>query len=67
LTSYFVARRIRGKRERGATGKTPVFGLLKRYEKVFTQIIKTLQKRILIPIIQGKILSKTTIRYLESL
>ena len=27
--SYFGAKRIRGKRERGAAGKTPVFGLLK--------------------------------------
>ena len=27
----------RGKRGRGAAGKTPVFGLLKRGEKVFTQ------------------------------
>ena len=28
--SYFGARRVRGKRGRGAAGKTPVFGLLKR-------------------------------------
>ena len=28
--SYFGAKRIRGKRGRGASGKTPVFGLLKR-------------------------------------
>ena len=27
--SYFGARRVRGKRGRGAAGKTPVFGLLK--------------------------------------
>ena len=27
---YFGARRVRGKRGRGAAGKTPVFGLLKR-------------------------------------
>ena len=28
--SYFGAKRIRGKRGRGAVGKTPVFGVLKR-------------------------------------
>ena len=28
--SYFGARRVRGKRGRGASGKTPVIGLLKR-------------------------------------
>jgi hypothetical protein len=33
--SYFGARRVRGKRGRGAAGKTPVFGLLKRDGKVF--------------------------------
>ena len=31
--SYFGARRVRGKRGRGAAGKTPVFGLLKRNGK----------------------------------
>ena len=38
--SYFGAKRIRGKRGRGASGKTPVFGLLKRNGKVYTQIVK---------------------------
>ena len=28
--SYFGVRRVRGKRGRGAAGKTPVFSLLKR-------------------------------------
>ena len=32
--SYFGARRVRGKRGRGALGKTIVFGLLKRGDKV---------------------------------
>ena len=32
--SYFGAKRIRGKRGRGAAGKTPVFGLLKRNRKI---------------------------------
>ncbi len=32
--SYFGAKRIRGKRGRGASGKTPVIGLLKRDGRV---------------------------------
>ena len=39
--SYFGAKRIRGKRGRGASGKQPVFGMLKRDGKVYTQIVKT--------------------------
>lgn len=38
--SYFGAKRVKGKRGRGARGKTIVFGLLKRGDKVYTQIIK---------------------------
>ena len=38
--SYFGARRVRGKRGRGAQGKTPVFGMLKRNGKVYTQVVK---------------------------
>jgi transposase len=46
--SYFGAKRVRGKRGRGAYGKTIVFGLLKRGGKVYTEIVpdcksKTLQ------------------------
>jgi len=37
--SYFGPRRVRGKRGRGAGGKTPVIGLLKRGGKVFTEIV----------------------------
>ena len=36
--SYFGAKRVRGKRGRGAANKTPVFGMLKRDGKVYTQI-----------------------------
>jgi len=38
--SYFGARRVRGIRGRRARGKTPVFGMLKRGDKVYTQIVK---------------------------
>lgn len=59
--SYFGARRIRGKRGRGAKGKVPVFGLLKRNGKVFTTIVKNCERKQLLPIIKGKILEDSTI------
>ena len=59
--SYFGARRVRGKRGRGAAGKTPVFGLLKREGKVFVKIVPNCSKEELMPIIQGKILEGSTI------
>ena len=59
--SYFGAKRVRGKRGRGAAGKTPVFGLLKRGEKVFVTIVPNCSKETLMPIIRGLILEKSTI------
>lgn len=59
--SYFGAKRVRGKKGRGAAGKTPVFGLLKRDGKVFVQIVKNCTREELMPIIQGKILEGSTI------
>jgi len=59
--SYFGARRVRGKRGRGAKGKIPVVGLLKRKGRVYTQIIPNCSRRELMPIIKGKILTDTTI------
>ena len=59
--SYFGARRVRGKRGRGAAGKTPVFGLLKRGEKVFVTVVPNCSRETLMPIIQGKILEKSTV------
>ena len=40
--NYFGARRVRRIRGRGAKGKIPVFGMLKRGDKVYTQIEKLL-------------------------
>ena len=37
--SFFGAGRVKGKRGRGAGGKTIVFGLLKRNGKVYTKIV----------------------------
>jgi len=59
--SYFGAKRIRGKRGRGAAGKTPVFGLLKREGKVYVTVVKNCKKASLMPIIEGKVLEGSTI------
>jgi transposase len=53
--SYFGARRVRGKRGRGASGKTIVFGLLKRDGKVYTEIVPDCKKVTLQAIIRGRI------------
>ena len=52
--SYFGGRR-KGKRGRGAGGKIPVFGLLKRKGKVYTKVISDAKSRTLMPIIHQKI------------
>ena len=52
--SYFGGKR-KGKRGRGATGKTAVFGLLKRGGKVYTQTIIDAKSQTLLPIIRHKI------------
>jgi transposase len=59
--SYFGAKRVRGKRGRGAAGKTPVFGLLKRDGNVYVQVVENCSRSQLMPIIQGKILEGSTI------
>ena len=52
--SYFGGTR-KGKRGRGAAGKVPVFGLLKRGGKVHVVIIPNAQQNTLIPIIRRTI------------
>lgn len=52
--SYFGARRVRGLRGRGAGQKTVVFGLLKRGQNVYTEIVPNASKVILQAIIRGK-------------
>lgn len=59
--SYFGAKRVRGKRGRGAAGKTPIFGLLKRNGNVYVEIVKNCSKEALMPIIEGKTLEGSTI------
>lgn len=53
--SYFGASRVLGKRGRGAGGKTIVFGLLKRGNQVYTEIVPDASKPTLQAIIRGKV------------
>lgn len=53
--SYFGARRVRGKRGRGASGKTIVFGIFKRNGYVYTEIVPDCKKRTLQAIMRGRI------------
>ncbi len=59
--SYFGARRVRGKRGRGASGKTIVFGVLKRDGKVYTEIVPDCRKATLQAIIRGRVAPQTVI------
>lgn len=52
--SYFGPRRVRGLRGRGASNKTVVFGLLKRGQNVYTEIVPNASKAVLQAIIRGK-------------
>lgn len=58
--SYFGGRR-KGKRGRGAAGKVPVFGLLKRGGKVYTKIIPDAKAATLMPIIQERIMPDSVV------
>ena len=51
--SYFGPRRIRGKRGRGASGKTIVFGIFKRGDNVYTEIVPYAPKASLSKVIRG--------------
>ncbi len=59
--SYFGARRVKGKRGRGASGKTIVFGIYKRNGKVFTEIVPNVQRKTLQAIIRGRVSIETVI------
>ncbi len=59
--SYFGARRVRGKRGRGAGGKTIVFGLLKRDGRVYTEIVPDCKKVTLQAIIRGRVAPEAVI------
>ena len=55
------ARRVRGKRDRGAYGKTILFGILKRSSKVHTEIVPDSRRKTLQDIIRGRVDLETVI------
>ena len=57
----FSPRWVRGRHGCGASGKTPVIGLLKRGGRVFTNVVQNCSKAELEPIIRGRVLSEATI------
>lgn len=58
--SYFGGRR-KGKRGRGASGKVPVFGLLKRGGKVYVALVDDAKASTLMPIIKEKIVPDSVV------
>ena len=59
--SYFGAKRVRGKRGRGAFGKTIVFGIYKRNGCVYTEIVPNCSRKTLYAIIKGRVGVASTI------
>src|SRR5215212_6547361 len=59
--SYFGPHRVRGKRGRGASGKTIVFGLFKRDDEVYTEIVTDCKKATLQAIIRGRVSANAVI------
>jgi transposase-like protein len=53
--SFFGARRVKGKRGRGAYGKTIVFGIFQRNGHVYTEIVPDCSKATLQAVIRGKV------------
>jgi len=53
--SFFGEKRVKGKRGRGASGKTIVFGIFKRNGSVYTEIVPDCSKPTLQGIIRGKV------------
>ena len=59
--SYFGPQRVRGKKGRGAGGKTIVFGVFQRGENVYTQIVPNCRKATLQKVIRGRVSLETVI------
>ena len=53
--SYFGPKRVRGKKGRGAGGKTAVFGVFQRGDNVYTQIVPNCAKPTLQKVIRGRV------------
>ena len=61
LLRSFARGNLEREHPRGAVGKTPVFGLLKRDEKVYVTVVVDCSRESLMPIIKGLILEQSTI------
>ena len=59
--SFFGARRVKRKRDPGASGRTIVFGLLKRNGKVYTKIVPNYSRPTLQAVTRGKVDFQSTI------
>jgi transposase len=59
--SYFGARRVRGKRGRGASGKQIVLGIFKRSGSVYTELVPNCKAQALQAIIRGHAAPETII------
>ena len=59
--SFFGARRVKGKRGRGAYGKTIVFGIFERDGQVYTEIVSDCSKPTLQGIIRGRVDPSTVV------
>ena len=59
--SFFGARRVKGKRGRGAYGKTVVFGIFEREGEVCTEIVPDCSKSTLQGIIRGRVDPSTVV------
>jgi len=57
----YVGGKRHGKRGRGAEGKTPVFGITQRQGKVIAKVVPNVQASTLLPIIQERVLQKSTV------
>jgi transposase len=53
--SYFGPKRVKGKRGRGAGGKTIVFGIFQREGCVYTEIVPDASKRSLLRAVRGRV------------
>lgn len=51
----------RGKRGRGAAGKTPVFGIVQRQGSIITQVVPDVKSKTLLPIIREKVMAKSNV------
>ena len=61
MRAFFGARRVKGRRGRGAYGKTVVFGIFERHGHVYTEIVSDCSKPTLQGIIRGRVDARTVI------